>query len=275
MPPVGDRGLAYAPGSMNIDVTGRRAVVTGASKGIGAETVRALAESGASVAFCARGAEGVEALVAATKGSPVRGYVADASAPADLDRFLDAAEADLGGPADILVNIAGASPSRNFLHMSDEDWEDLFRLNLLSAVRCSRRVLPAMRKQRWGRIVNIASSAARYPNPATIDYAASKAAMLAMSKALARKYGADNVLVNAVNPGLILTPMWERAAGEIAAASGRTMEAVLDTMSATVPLGRYGTAREVADVIVFLCSEQASYVAGTVIEVDGASAVGV
>ena len=260
---------------MNIDVTGRRAVVTAGSKGIGAETVRALAASGASVAFCARGQEGIDALVSSTDGAPVHGYVADAADAADRDRFLDAAEGDLGGPPDILVNNAGASPSRNFLHMTDEDWEQLFRLNLLSAVRCSRRLLPAMRKQRWGRIVNIASSAARYPNPALIDYSASKAAMVAMSKALAKKYGPDNVLVNAVNPGLILTPMWERAAGEIAAASGQTMDAVLASMSTTVPVGRYGTAREVADVIVFLCSEQASYISGSTIEVDGASGVAV
>ena len=260
---------------MHIDVSGRRAVVTGASKGIGAETVLALAESGASVAFCARGKEGIDALLGSTDKSLVHGYVADASDAADLDRFLDAAEADLGAPPDILVNNAGASPSRNFLHMSDEDWEDGFRLNLFSAIRCTRRLLPAMRKQRWGRIVNVSSSGAKYPNAALIDYSASKAAMLAMSKALARKYGADNVLVNAVNPGLILTPMWERAAGEIAAASGRTMEEVIDEMSKDVPLGRYGTGREVADVIVFLCSEQASYIAGTVIEVDGARAVAV
>lgn len=256
---------------LDLDLTGRRAVVTGASAGIGAAAVRALADHGAAVAFCARNADGVAALdgyrPASGPGS-VAGYVADMADATSVAGFLDAVERD-GGPAGILVNNVGASPSRNFLYLADEDWEDLFRLNLLSAVRCTRRFLPAMRAAGWGRVVMVASGAAKYPGAALIDYAATKAAMVATGKALAGKYGADGVLVNSVLPGLIHTAMWDRAADEVAAASGGTREAVLAANARSVPVGRYGTADEVAAVITFLCSPAASYVNGAVIDVDG------
>jgi NAD(P)-dependent dehydrogenase (short-subunit alcohol dehydrogenase family) len=153
--------------------------------------------------------------------------------------------------------------------MSDEDWLSLFELNLLSAVRCTRRLLPAMRTQKWGRVVMVSSGAAFYPNAALIDYGATKAAMVAMGKALARKYGADGVLVNSILPGLIHTPMWERAAGEVADANKTTMDAVLAANARSVPVGRYGTAEEVAAAIVFLCTNAASYINGAAITVDG------
>ena len=256
---------------MDLDLTGHRAVVTGASAGIGAETVRALSEHGADVAFCARTPAGVDALVAevaAAGGGKVYGYVADLADADATERFCDAAEADLGAP-DLLVNNVGASPSRNFLYMSDDDWRSLFELNLLSAVRCTRRLLPGMRAGKWGRIVMVSSGAAVYPNAALIDYAATKAAMVATGKALARKYGADNVLVNSVLPGLIHTSMWERAAGEVAEANKTTAEAVLAANARSVPVGRYGTADEVAALIGFLCSNAASYINGATITVDG------
>jgi 3-oxoacyl-[acyl-carrier protein] reductase len=256
---------------MDLDLTGRRAIVTGASLGIGAAVVEMLADHGASVAFCARNADGVARLSGyqpeSGKGS-VTGYVADMADGEAVERFLASVEVD-GGPADILVNNVGASPSRNFLYMTDEDWENLFQLNLMSAVRCTRRVLPPMRAQKWGRVVMVASGAAIYPGAALIDYAASKAAMLATGKALAGKYGSDNVLVNSVIPGLIHTAMWERAAAEVAEASGTTADEIIARNSKSVPVGRYGTAKEVASVITFLCSPAASYVSGAAIVVDG------
>ena len=117
----------------------------------------------------------------------------------------------------------------------------------------------------------IASGAAKYPSAALIDYGTTKAAMISLAKSLARKYGADGVLVNSVLPGLIHTAMWERAATEIAEASGSTMEEILKRNGKTVPVGRYGTSEEVAQVIAFLCTEAASYVNGAAIEVDGGS----
>jgi 3-oxoacyl-[acyl-carrier protein] reductase len=255
---------------LDLDLSGRRAVLTGASLGIGAAAVRALADQGAHVSFCSRDADNVAALAdfrPASGQGRVRGFTADMADGKSVDAFLDAVQAE--GPVDILVNNVGASPSRNFLYMSDEDWTSLFELNLMSAVRCTRRLLPAMRQRKWGRVIMVSSGAGLYPNPALIDYSASKAAMISIGKSLARKYGADNVLVNSVLPGLIHTPMWERAAGEVAAANGTTVDAVLANNARSVPVGRYGTAEEIAAVIVFLCTSAASYINGAAITVDG------
>ncbi len=250
---------------IDLSLNGRRAVVTGASLGIGEAVVRDLADLGAEVVFCARSQDAVETLAAYS--DKVTGIVADMGDQTSTENFLDQVEA--GAPVDILVNNVGASPSRNFLYMSDQDWVDLHELNLLSAVRCTRRLLPGMRKQKWGRIVMVASGAAKYPNAALIDYGTTKAAMISMSKSLSKKYGPDGVLTNSVLPGLIHTAMWERAATEIAQASDSTMEAVLENNGRGVPVGRYGTSEEVSAMIVFLCSEAASYVNGAAIEVDG------
>ena len=255
---------------INLDLSGRRAVVTGASLGIGAATVRMLADHGASVTFCARNAEAVSELAAyqPERGpGEVTGMVADMGDRTSVNTFLDAVEK--AGAADILVNNVGSSPSRNFLYMSDEDWLELFELNLLSAVRCTRRLLPGMRKQKWGRVIMVASGAAKYPGATLIDYGASKAAMVATAKALSKKYGADNVLFNSVLPGLIHTAMWERAATEVAAATGATSDDIIAGNARAVPVGRYGRSDEIASVITFLCSAGASYINGAAIDVDG------
>jgi 3-oxoacyl-[acyl-carrier protein] reductase len=255
---------------LTVDLAGRTAIVTGGSEGIGAATVRALAEHGADVAFCSRSADNgaaLEAQLHAARGT-VRSYVADLSDAAATERFLDAATADLGDP-DIVVNNVGDSPSRNFQYMTDADWSSLFELNLMSAVRCTRRALPAMRARKWGRVVMIATGAAKYPNAALIDYSASKAALVATAKALATKYGPDGVLVNSILPGLIHTAMWDRTAAKVAGATGSTAEAVIADRGTRVPLGRFGTADEVAAVVLFLSSDYASYVTGGAIGVDG------
>lgn len=255
---------------IDLNLSGRRAIVTGASLGIGEATVKALADQGASVDFCARSLEGIEALASYqpehADGS-VRGHIADMGDGESTQAFLDAVLAD--GSVDILVNNVGASPSRNFQYMSDDDWSALHELNVMSAVRCTRAVLAGMRENKWGRVVMIASGAAIYPGAALVDYAATKAAMVATGKALAGKYGRDGVLVNSVLPGLIHTAMWERAAGEVAEASGSTAEDVIANNGKSVPVGRYGTSKEVADVVTFLCSPAASYVNGAALSVDG------
>jgi len=255
---------------VSIDLSGRVAVVTGASEGIGAATVQALAAHGAAVAFCARGEDrgaGLADELASLPGK-VRYYAADMGDSGSVERFLDGVSADLG-QVDILINNVGSSPSRNFQYMSDEDWAGLFELNLMSAVRCTRRLLPAMRKQNWGRVVMVASAAAKYPNPALIDYAASKAALIATASALSKKYGPDGILINSVLPGLIRTPMWERTVAEIAAATNSDPESVFAARSANVPLKRYGTADEVAALILFLVSPYGRYLNGVAIDVDG------
>ena len=253
---------------MNLDLSGKRAVVTGASLGIGEATVKLLAQHGADVFFWARTDEAVTKLAdTETEIGSINGIVADMGEKESTQNFID--EVLAKGSVDILVNNVGASPSRNFLYMTDEDWQQLHELNLLSAVRCTRAFLPAMRENKWGRVVMISSSAGKYPNAALIDYGATKAAMISISKSLAKKYGSDGVLINSVLPGLIHTAMWERAATEIAEATGGKMEDVIKANGSSVPVGRYGTSEEVASLVTFLCSEAASYISGTSIEVDG------
>lgn len=253
---------------INLDLTGRIAIVTGASQGIGAACVRLFADHGATVAFCARGQNAIDQLAAYSES--VHGYLADMSDADSTSTFLDAVARDIGD-ADILVNNVGASPSRNFLYMEDDDWEQLFQLNMMSAVRCTRAVLPRMRARQWGRIVMISTVGALYPSAALIDYAATKSAMISTGKALASKYGRDGVLVNSVLPGLIHTAMWDRAAGELAASTGKSQEEIMATNSKGVPVGRYGTPEEVANAVVFLCSDAAAYINGQSISVDGGS----
>lgn len=254
---------------MNLDMTGRQAVVTGASMGIGEASVKMLADHGAKVLFCARGEESVDRLAdyKPSGSGSVLGFTADMGNADSVAEFLAAVEAE--GGTDILVNNVGLGPSRNFLYMKDEDWQQLFELNLMSAVRCTRQLLPAMRKQKWGRVIMVASGAAKYPGAALIDYGATKAAMVATAKALSKKYAVDNVLFNSVLPGLIRTEMWERAAQEIADATEKDKEKVFAERSVGVPQGRYGTSEEVASMITFLASDAASYINGTAISVDG------
>lgn len=256
---------------MDLDLGGHRAVVSGASAGIGAQTVRVLAEHGADVAFCARSEAAVDELASSLGGlgGAVRGYVADMADAVAVAGFCDALEADMGAP-DILVNNVGAAPSRNFLYMTDDDWEELFRLNVMAAVRLTRRFLPAMRSAGWGRVVMINTAAAKYPGAALVDYAATKAALAAATKALARKYAADGVLINTVMPGRIRTAMWEDTAAEIATSRGsEDVEAIFEERARDIPIGRFGTAREIADAVLFFCSELSTYVVGATLDVDG------
>ncbi|MFL2698280.1 MAG: SDR family NAD(P)-dependent oxidoreductase [Gammaproteobacteria bacterium] len=252
---------------IDLNLEGKKAVVTGASLGIGEAVVKMLADQGADVSFCARNKEAVDALTGYSSKGSIKGHLADMGDSGSTNEFIENVLKE--GSVDILVNNVGSSPSRNFLYMSDEDWKELHELNLMSAVRCTRAFLPKMRENKWGRVIMVSSSAGKYPNAALIDYGATKAAMISISKSLARKYGKDGVLVNSILPGLIHTAMWERAATEIAEATGSSMDKVIENNGKGVPVGRYGTSEEVASLIVFLCSGAASYINGTSIEVDG------
>jgi NAD(P)-dependent dehydrogenase (short-subunit alcohol dehydrogenase family) len=255
---------------MAVDLSGEVAVVTGASQGIGAATAHALAAHGARVAVCARRPDPAEELGPGPGSGPgsVHAYQADMADAASVEAFLAAVESELGPPT-VLINNVGDSPSRNFLHMTDADWTNLFELNLLSAVRCTRRLLPAMRARRAGRVVMVSTTGAKYPNPALIDYAATKAAMIATASALAKKYGPDGITVNSVLPGLVRTPMWERTAEEVAKATNSEPEAVFEQRAANVPLRRYASADEIAALIVFLVSPYGAYINGAALDIDG------
>jgi len=250
-------------------LAGRVAVVTGGSAGIGAATVRALVADGAAVGFSARNAEAVAAFESelSATGARVVGVAADMSVAEEIDTFLGRVGDELG-PVDILVNNAGRAGDRGFSRSTDESWRELFDLNLMSAVHATRAVLGGMRERSWGRVVMVSSLAAKMPYP-SIDYAASKVAMLAVAKGLARHYGRDGILINTVLPGMIMTSMWERALGRIAGATGSSVDEVGANIAEGIPLGRFGAAEEVAAVIAFLVSDAASYINGAAIDVDG------
>ena len=251
-------------------LSGRVAAVTGGSAGIGAATVRALATDGAAVGFSARNIEAVAALESqlSATGARVVGVAADMSVAEEIDRFLERV-GDVLGPVDILVNNAGAGGEPEFERSTDESWRELFDLNLISAVHATRAVLGGMRERGWGRVVMVSSVAAKAPGPPPIDYSASKVAMLAVAKGLARHYARDGILINSVLPGITMTSMWERAVGRIAGATGSSVDEVYASVAEGIPLGRYGTAEEVAAVIAFLVSDAASYISGAAIHVDG------
>ena len=251
-------------------LVGRVAVVTGGSAGIGAATVRALAVDGAAVGFSARSAEGVAAFESELSAAGVRvlGVAADMSVSEEIDGFLGRVGEELG-PVDILVNNAGAGGGPEFERSTDEGWRELFDLNLFGAVHATRAVLGGMRERGWGRVVMVSSVAAKAPGTPPIDYSASKVALLAVAKGLARHYGRDGILINTVVPGIVVTAMWERAIERIAGATGSSADEINAGIAGGIPLGRYGTVEEIAAVIAFLVSDAASYINGAAIDVDG------
>lgn len=260
---------------MRLDLEGKSVLITGAASGIGRAAAALFAEEGANLALVDIDEAGL-GEVAAELGDRVAG-----TGSGDLSRVSGVADgigqalAALAGSVDVLVNNAGAGVSRTFDQISDEDWQATLDLNLLSCIRVTRLVLPLMRAAGHGAIVNNASDLARQPEANPMDYAVAKAGMLAFTKALARAEG-PAIRVNAVAPGPVWTPFWTKEGGfadSLAALHNMPPEeAVRHEMSLRhMPLGRLGTAEEVASVIVFLASGRASFVTGSVYGVDGGS----
>lgn len=238
----------------------RVALVTGGSRGIGAAVARALAAAGAAVAVCARNGEAAASTAAAiaAQGGQAIGMAADVSRAEDADRMVSAC-VERFGRLDILVNNAGITRDGLALRMKDEDWHDVLAVNLSGAFYCARAALRAILKQRQsGRIVNIGSVVGSMGNPGQANYVASKAGLIGLTKALAKEVAPRGVTVNAVAPGFIETDM-----------TAGLPDATKDTYRAHIPLGRFGTAGEVAAVVAFLASDAAAYVTGQVIHVNG------
>ncbi len=241
-------------------VEGRVALVTGGSRGIGAAVAHALASAGAAVAVCARteDAAAVTAAAIAARGGQAIGMAADVSRVADADRIVSGC-VERFGRLDILVNNAGITRDGLALRMKDEDWQDVLAVNLSGAFYCARAALRAILKQRQGgRIINIGSVVGSTGNPGQANYVASKAGLVGLTKALAKEVASRGVTVNAVAPGFIETDM-----------TAGLPDAVKDTYRTHIPLGRFGTAAEVAAVVAFLASDAAAYVTGQVIHVNG------
>ena len=238
---------------MDLGLTGRTAVVTGASRGIGAQTVRMLEEEGARVLAVSR-----------TTGIDVTAL----DAP---NRILDA----LGGRApDILVNNAGTSYAKGLEELTDDDWQLQWDLNVMASMRLMRAFVPQMAERGWGRVVNVASSAGKRPSLTNAAYSVGKAAQASLSRVYADTSAPRNVLVNAVAPGAVGSELWMAEGGladQTAKARGLSRQQAIKVQEDRVPLGRFATPEEIAGVVVFLCSERASSVTGANWSVDGGS----
>jgi len=244
--------------------------VTGAARGIGRATALGLSSEGAALLLAGRSREPLEQLAAQCPGAaePLELDVTDADAG---ERALKAC-LDAFGRIDGLVNNAGTSAFRPLEELSDAEWQAQWDLHVMAPMRLMRAAAPAMARRGWGRIVNVCSSAGKRPSQTNVAYAVTKAAELSLSRAFADHYAASGVLVNAVAPGAVSTELWtaeDGLADQIAKARGSSREAVLAEQASRIPLGRLAGEEEVAAVIVFLCSEAASNVAGAAWSVDG------
>jgi 3-oxoacyl-[acyl-carrier protein] reductase len=256
---------------MDLGLKGRVAIVTGGTQGIGRATVLRLAAEGAKVAFVARGRERLDALASELQagGTPGLAIQADVREAADCARIVRETAVAFGG-VDILVNNAGTSQTGPFESATDAVWQGDLDLKVFAAIRLIREVLPSMTARGGGRIVNVTSIGAKAPGAKSMPTTVSRAAGLAMTKALSKEYGPHGILVNAVCIGLVRAGQHEARAARL----GVDVESVYQDMARSVPLGRVGRADEAANVIAFLASDAASFVTGTSINIDGgASAV--
>jgi len=250
---------------MDLGLRDRVCLVTGSTSGIGLETAKLLAAEGARVVVTGRSMERVEQARAGTGAA--LGIVADLSDATAADRLVSEA-----GAVDCLVNNVGEAYQVAFDDLTDEHWDSMWQLNVMSYVRCIRAVLPAMREAKRGVIVNVSSTAGKRPSTGMPNYSVTKAAVLSLSRLVADLYAKDGIRCNAVSPGPTATDAWLGDGGladQQAARSDKTREQVLASVGAGRPLGRLAEPEEIAAVICFLCSERASYVTGAAWSADG------
>jgi 3-oxoacyl-[acyl-carrier protein] reductase len=243
------------------DLSGKTALVTGASGGIGGAIARALHGQGAKVVLSGTRAEALEA-VKAELGANAYIAVSNLSDIASVEALPKAAEAVAGGPIDILVNNAGITKDNLFMRMKDEEWDQVIAVNLTAAFRLSRGVLRAMMKKRWGRIIQITSVVGATGNAGQGNYAAAKAGLVGMTKSLAAEVASRNITVNAVAPGFIQTAMTDVLTDQ-----------QKEMISQRIPAGRMGMPAEIAAAVAYLASEEAAYVTGETIHINGGIAM--
>ncbi|HEX9015330.1 MAG TPA: SDR family oxidoreductase [Chloroflexota bacterium] len=255
---------------MDLGLKGKIALVTGGSDGIGRGVALRLAEEGAKVAICARREAPLREAaddIAGRTGAEVLPVVADVTKPADIERFVRAA-VERFGRIDVLVNNAGSSASFPFEEVSDDLWEQDINLKVMAAIRMSRLCVPEMRKAGGGRIVNITMIRGKAPGARSVPTSVSRAAGIALTKALSKDLAADKILVNTVCVGVIRSGQWERRFQTMRDRYSSIDQFYADN-SKDIPLGRYGLAEEVGDLVAFLASERAGYITGDAINIDG------
>ena len=241
---------------MQIDLTGRVALVTGSTRGIGREIAATFGACGARVAVVGRDAARA-AQAAEEMGGDARGYAADVIDTAQVANLVESVERDFGS-LDILVNNAGLTRDNILLRLKDDDWDVVLGANLRGAFASTRAAVRGMMKRRWGRVINIASIVGLTGNKGQSNYAASKAGLIGFTKSVAKEFASRNILANVIAPGFIETDMTASITAEARAG-----------MSAQIPLERLGTPKDVAGLAAFLASEHAAYITGQVFVVDG------
>ncbi|MGR8948948.1 MAG: SDR family NAD(P)-dependent oxidoreductase [Gammaproteobacteria bacterium] len=250
---------------MDLGLQDRVAIVTGSSYGIGRAIAELLVEEGAKVALCARNIDALEETASAL-GSNAIAIQADMTSPSDIRNMFDKT-LNAFGKLDILVNNAGGTHLSQLLDLPDEDWQQNIDVNLFSVIRCTRLAIPHMQKQKWGRVINLSSIFGKQPGGGMIDYNATKAAVISLTKTLADELAGDNVLVNAVCPGPVHTPLWDNAAQMI---DPNDPQGMMDSFAAAnIPIGRFGRAEEIASLVAFLASERSSFITGAAYDIDG------
>lgn len=253
---------------MELKLENKIVLVTAGSKGIGLATALGFYNCGAKVAICGRSQDKLDAAAAQMPGCLA--MIGDVSKAEDIDQVIAAVTKEFGN-IDILVNNAGGPPPGLFEDLADEQWDQAIELTLMSVIRATRLVLPHMRAQKWGRIINVSSSGVKQPVPNLTLSNSIRMAVLGWAKTLANQVAADNVLVNTVCPGFTQTDRIAQILEQQAVASGKSIDDVAAALAAQVPMQRIGQPEEIANLAVFLGSEAASYMTGTAIQVDGGS----
>jgi len=256
---------------MDLGLKGRGVIVAASSQGIGLATAEAFAREGAQVAMCARTEktlrEAADRLRSET-GAEIYHEALDVTDAAQIQRFVEQA-AKRFGRIDVCVANAGGPPAKNFLSISADEWRKAVELNLMSTVHLAKATIPYMQRHRWGRIITITSITVKQPVADLILSNSVRAAVVGLVKSLSNEFGKDGILVNNVAPGYTATERLEELAQVRALAAGRSQQQIYDSWSAEAPVRRLGNPKEIADVIVWLASERASYVTGQTILADG------